>query len=103
DQIVPYFERQEGVASVSVEGDKTREIQLELDEANMTQHRINPQEVMEAVSNTNQASSDGSVEKGTQVLQVRSTGEITSLDGMRQTPILSESNAANVLSDSAKE
>src|SRR5699024_8394266 len=53
DQIVPYFERQEGVASVSVEGEKTREIQLELDEAKMTQYRINPQEVMEAVSNTN--------------------------------------------------
>src|SRR5690625_5882127 len=31
DEIVPYFERQEGVASVSVEGGKEREIQIVLD------------------------------------------------------------------------
>lgn len=102
DQIVPYFERQEGVASVSVEGEKTREIQLELDEAKMTQYRINPQEVMEAVSNTNQASSVGSIEKGTQDLQVRMTGEFTSVDDIKQTPILSESDADIVVSDIAE-
>src|SRR5699024_3140048 len=32
DQIVPFFERQGGVASVSIEGGKEREIQLILDQ-----------------------------------------------------------------------
>src|SRR5690625_659820 len=75
DQVVPFFERQEGVASVSVEGAKTREIQLILDESAMMQYGTNPQEIMEALNDANQSSSVGTIERGTQDLQVRMTGE----------------------------
>src|SRR5699024_4145268 len=40
DQIVPFFEKQSGVASVTVEGEKEREIQLELDQAHMEQYGV---------------------------------------------------------------
>lgn len=102
DQVLPFFERQEGVASVSVEGEKTREIQLMLDEAAMIQYGVNAQEVMQAISDANQASSVGTIEKGTQDLQVRMTGEFTSIDDMRQTVITSESGATISVQDVAE-
>lgn len=101
DQIVPFFERQEGVASVSVEGEKTREIQLVLDEAAMMQYSVSTQEVVQAISDANQANSVGTIEKGTQDLQVRMTGEFTSLDDIKQTVIASESGATIFVDDVA--
>src|SRR5699024_8221446 len=69
DEVVPYFERQEGVASVTVEGEKTREIQLVLNEAKMQQYGIQAQEIMQAINGTNSSSSVGTIEKGRQDLQ----------------------------------
>jgi len=92
DEVVPYFERQEGVASVSVEGGKTREIQLVLNEEDMMQYGIQPQEIMQAINSANTSSSVGTIEKGTQNLQVRITGEFTSLDDIKQTIVQSEND-----------
>src|SRR5699024_10901229 len=83
DQVVPFVERQEGVASVSVEGAKTRDIQLILDESAMMQYGTKPQEIMEALNDANQSSSVGTIGRGTQDLQVRMTGEFTSIDDIR--------------------
>ncbi len=47
NQLVPYFERQEGVASVTIEGAKEREIQLILDQAKLQQYGVNSQLVMQ--------------------------------------------------------
>src|SRR5690625_2181547 len=93
DEVVPYFERQEGVASVTVEGAKTREIQLVLTEAAMNQYGVKRQEVMQAINSANTSSSVGTIDKGAQDLQVRITGEFTSLDDIRQTLIQTQSGA----------
>ncbi|HLR59085.1 MAG TPA: efflux RND transporter permease subunit [Pseudogracilibacillus sp.] len=89
-EVVPYFERQEGVASVTVEGGKEREIQLILDEAALDSHEIGSEEVVQALQSSNQSSSVGSIEKGTQDLQVRVSGEYESLDDIRDTIIQTE-------------
>src|SRR5690625_1295637 len=102
DEVVPYFERQEGVASVTVEGAKTREIQLVLDEAALIQYGINVQEVMQAITSSNQSASVGTIEKGTQDLQVRIAGEYTSLDDIKQTIVQSESQANVKIEDIAE-
>lgn len=101
DEVSPYFERQEGVASVSVEGAKMREIQVELDEARMMQYNINPQEIMQALNDTNQAASVGTIEKGEQDLKVRITGEFTSVADIEQTIVQSQSGASVQVSDVA--
>ncbi|MUK89691.1 MMPL family transporter [Ornithinibacillus sp. L9] len=93
DQIVPYFERQGGVASVTVEGAKTREIQLILDEAKMQQYGVNPQVIMQALNNQNQSSSVGTVERGDKDLQLRVTGTFESLDDIGKTVIQTQSGA----------
>lgn len=100
-EVIPQFERQEGVASVTVEGDRVREIQVELNEHALEQHRIQTHEVMQAIQQTNQSSSVGSVDKGTQNLQVRITGEFTSIDDIKETLIQSEQGATVEVQDVA--
>lgn len=102
EEVSPYFERQEGVASVTVEGAKTREIQLILNEAAMLQYGIQTHEIMQAVNNSNQSSSVGTIEKGNQDLQVRITGEFTSLDDIKKTVVQSESGATVHVEDIAE-
>lgn len=102
DEVVPFFERQEGVASVTVEGAKTREIQLILNEAAMQTYGIQTNEIMQAIRSTNQSASVGTIEKGAQDLQVRITGEFTSIQDIKQTVVQSESGASVQLQDVAK-
>jgi len=102
EEVSPYFERQEGVASVTVEGAKTREIQLILNETAMLQYGIQTHEIMQAVNNSNQSSSVGTIEKGNQDLQVRITGEFTSLDDIKKTVVQSESGATVHVEDIAE-
>lgn len=102
EEVVPYFERQSGVASVSVEGGKTREIQLILDEAAMLSHKINTEDVEQALQGTNRSASVGRIDKGTQDLQVRVQGEFESLEDIRRTLILTEDGNKVHIEDIAK-
>lgn len=101
EQIVPYFERQVGVASVSVEGGLEREIQVELDEARLSQYGITSQSVMQAISDSNNSSSVGTVEQGNQDLQLRVTGEFESINDIEETRIQTEAGGVIQVSDVA--
>lgn len=101
-EVVPIFERQHGVASVSVEGAKTREIQLVLDRTELRKYQLSEQEVLQAVSSTNQSSSVGTIEKGIQSLQVRISGEYESIEDIENTGLLTPSGAQVKLSDIAE-
>ncbi|WP_077329271.1 efflux RND transporter permease subunit [Virgibacillus siamensis] len=102
DQIVPYFERQSGVASVTVEGAKDREIQLILDQAKMQQYGVSAQTIMQSLNNSNQSASAGTVEKGNKDLQLRITGEFESINAIKQTIVQSETGATIHVDDVAK-
>lgn len=102
DQIVPFFERQEGVASVTVEGTKEREIQLILNEAKMQQYGINADQIVQALNGQNKSASVGTVEKGDKDLQLRVSGEFTSIKDIENTLIPQESGATVHVSDVAE-
>src|SRR5699024_10013651 len=102
DDIVPFFERQEGVASVTVEGGKEREIQLILDEAKLQQYGINPQLIVESLNNQNQSASVGTVEKGDKDLQLRVAGEFGSIEAIEQTVLQTEEGATLHVEDVAE-
>src|SRR5699024_467686 len=87
NEVVPYFERQEGVASVTVEGAKEREIQLILDEAALNTHGIGADEVTQAIQICNKSTSVGTIGKGKQNLQIRVSSKYESIDDIRQTII----------------
>lgn len=101
-EVVPIFERQSGVASVSVEGAKTREIQLILNREAMLQYGLREQDVMQAISSTNKAASVGTITKGKQDLQVRISGEYEAISDIGDTMITTESGASYKVSDIAK-
>ncbi|WP_430790284.1 efflux RND transporter permease subunit [Virgibacillus flavescens] len=102
DQIVPYIERQGGVASVSVEGGKEREIQLILDQAKMKQYGVTAQTLVQSLNSTNQSASAGSVDKGTQDLQIRITGELESVEDIKQTIVQTDAGATIHIEDVAE-
>src|SRR5699024_2238994 len=102
EQIVPYFERQGGVASVTVEGAKEREIQLILDQAKLEQYGVSPQAIIESLNSSNKSSSVGKIEKGNQDLQLRVTGEFESLDDIKKTIVQTETEATIHVEDVAE-
>ncbi|GGM32361.1 multidrug ABC transporter [Paraliobacillus quinghaiensis] len=85
DQVISEFERQPGVASVSLEGGQERVIELELDRAKLAQYGLSSQQIMQTLSQVNRSASAGTVAKGDQDLQVRIEGEYTSIDDIRET------------------
>src|SRR5699024_6055654 len=101
-EVVPYFERQEGVASVTVEGGKEREIQLTFDEAALNTEGISSEDVVQALQASNQSSSVGTIEKGDQDLQVRVSGEYESLDDLNRTIIQTQDGKQLYLEDVAE-
>src|SRR5690625_2010352 len=102
NEVVPYFERQEGVASVTVEGGKEREIQLILDQAKLQQYGVSTQELMQALNSSNQSASVGRIDKGNQDLQLRVTGEFESIDDIKNTSIQTQAGAIIHLDDVAE-
>lgn len=101
DEIVPYFERQEGVASVTVEGGKEREIQIILDQAKLEQYGVSTQTLVQALSSANQSASVGTIEKGNKDLQIRVTGDFTSLDDIKETNVQTEAGGVIRVNDIA--
>lgn len=93
NRLVPFLERQEGVASVSIEGGKTREVQVLVDRAQMAQYELNSQTVIQALNSANQSASAGTIEKGQKDLQIRLDGEFGSIEDVKETIIQSPSGA----------
>lgn len=87
DTVVPFLERQNGVASVSVQGGKTREIRVELNQARMQQYGIGASQVIQAIGAENRSASVGSVQKGAEEQQIRVQGEFSSLTDLENTLI----------------
>src|SRR5699024_11162474 len=96
-----FFEPPECLASVSIEGAKTREIQVVVDEEKLTQYRVSPQEVIQVLTETTQSSSVDTISKADQDLIVRITGEFTSVTDIEQTVIQTQSGASINVADVA--
>ncbi|MFD2922969.1 efflux RND transporter permease subunit [Halobacillus naozhouensis] len=87
NRLVPLFERQEGVASVTIEGGRTREVQVMIDRAKMAQYGLNSQTIIQALNSSNQSASAGNIQKGQKDLQIRISGEYESIEDVRETII----------------
>jgi len=101
DTVVPFLERQKGVASVSVQGGKTREIRVELDQAKMQQYGIGASQVIQAIGAENRSASVGSVQKGAEEQQIRVLGEYASLADLENTLIHLQTGATIKVGDVA--
>ncbi|MCA0970996.1 efflux RND transporter permease subunit [Halobacillus litoralis] len=84
-RIVPFLERQGGVASVGIEGGKIREVQVLIDRAQLSQYGLNSQTIAQTITAANQSASAGAVEKGKKDLQLRLEGEFESIEDVENT------------------
>jgi HAE1 family hydrophobic/amphiphilic exporter-1 len=80
DNIVsPAVQRADGVASVTVSGGRTRQIQLLLDQNKLTQYGLTFAQVTSSLSNDNQSTDVGFVYKGDQLVPLSIAGEFKSV------------------------
>ncbi len=85
--IEPAFERLDGVAAIGIEGGKTREIQVQMDQARLVAYGLSGAQIAQAIGGENQSASAGNLARGTQDLQLRINGEFTSIEDIENTPI----------------
>lgn len=87
-QLIPYLERQKGVASVSAAGGKLREIVVEPNRAALARYEVTAAQIVQALRTSNQSVSAGSIVKGQQEMQIRVKGEYSSVEDIRDTLVL---------------
>jgi HAE1 family hydrophobic/amphiphilic exporter-1 len=93
DQIEYRLERVPGIAAVSVRGGLDREIHVNLDPDKLKGLRISLDAVRNAVKAANVNLPAGSVTTGRSEINIRTPGEFTSLDQLRQTVVLERGGA----------
>lgn len=86
-EVQPAFEKAPGVASATISGGKEREIQVNLDEGLLLNYGLTGSQVVAALSADNRTISAGTVERGTQEVQLRVVGEYSSVDDIKNTLI----------------
>ena len=87
EEIQPAFERVAGVASAGIEGGRTREIQVLLDQGKLAAYGITGSQVAQAIGAENRAASAGNLTRGNQDLQLRIDGQFTSIHDIEETAI----------------
>jgi HAE1 family hydrophobic/amphiphilic exporter-1 len=83
DQVVPFFQRVSGVASVSVKGVPDQELQVKLSLRSLANRHISPVDVLHTLQANNVTIPAGSVQFHGSNLNVRSVGEFSSLEQVR--------------------
>lgn len=88
DDIIGKIERIEGVASVSVVGGKENEIRITLLPDKLKGYNITPSTVMQSIAAENLNLPAGEVKQGNSTLTLRSVGEFSSIEEIRDLPIM---------------
>lgn len=88
DDITSKIERIEGVASVSVMGGKEKEIRITLLPDKLKGYNITPSTVMQSLAAENLNLPAGEVKQGNSTLTLRSVGEFSSIEEIRDLPIM---------------
>lgn len=102
NEVEPLLTRADGVASVTIEGGKTREILVELDRSALARYGISSGQIMQALFSENQSASAGVISRGDQELQIRVVGEYTSIKQIEETLLPLYSGGTVRLSDVAQ-
>ncbi|RSL33076.1 efflux RND transporter permease subunit [Salibacterium salarium] len=87
DRIQPQLEQGNGVASASIEGLQSREIQVQLNVEELNRYELTPDDVINSLGAENQTGSAGNVESGSQDIQLRVDGEFQSINDIENTII----------------
>ncbi len=100
--LVPRFERVEGVAAVTVNGGLRRQIHVELSKEKITALDLSVDRVVNAIRSENQNIPLGEVDEGDTTYLLRSPGQFQTLDQLRDLVVLTRNNAPVYLRDIAE-
>lgn len=87
DEIRPYLEQVDGVASVSVSGGRERQINVELDVDRLIALGMTPLSVVELIQRENLSVPAGGFDEGDRRIAVRTLGELRSVEELRSLPV----------------
>ncbi len=100
--IIPRLEQVDGVARVSLRGAEIREIQVQLDRAQMEARRVGVNDVIAALRKSNVTQPAGDFERGDTRILVRNRGEYRQLEEIRQTVVVNRAGAVVRVADIAE-
>jgi HAE1 family hydrophobic/amphiphilic exporter-1 len=100
--LVPRFERVEGVAAVTVNGGLRRQIHVELSKEKITALDLSVDRVVTAIRSENQNIPLGEVDEGDTTYLLRSPGQFQTLDQLRDLVVLTRNGAPVYLRDIAE-
>jgi len=95
ETIKPRLQAVQGVASVSVAGGREAEVEVLIDPAKLAAFGVPLGDVQKKLSENNITFPAGSIEEGRQKITVRSVGEFTSLDQIKDVVIRDETQKSN--------
>ena len=99
DTIKPRLERLEGVASVSVQGGKEREIEVRLHPAALEGYGVGMDQIIQTLAAENLTLPAGTVREGEEELLLRTTGEFRSVEEIGEVNIMTPAGVAVKLKD----
>ncbi|MGO1527480.1 MAG: efflux RND transporter permease subunit, partial [Senegalia sp. (in: firmicutes)] len=102
DELSGRLERLEGVASVNISGGYEKEINIEADLAKLQNYGINMDSIAQIIGAQNMSMPGGTIEKGIQNLTIRTSGEFSDVDEIRNLQINLPTGATIPLSDVAE-
>ncbi len=102
DNVVNRLERIEGVASVNLSGGITREIRVTVDPAKLAGYGLTTSTLSNIMKAENMNLPSGSLTQGETTVSIRTIGEFTSVQQIRDLPITTGSGAVIHLSDVAQ-
>ncbi len=101
NDLVPRFERVEGVAAVTVNGGLRRQIHIELSKEKITALDLSVDRVVNAIRSENQNMPLGEIDEGDTTYLLRSQGEFQNLDEIRDLVVLTKNGVPVYLRDIA--
>ncbi|WZL71808.1 efflux RND transporter permease subunit [Clostridiaceae bacterium 35-E11] len=101
DELTSRFERIEGVASVSTYGGNEKEVRIEVDQEKLSGYQLTLAQIQNLLRSENLNLPGGKVSKGNVELLARTTGEFSTVDDIKNVPIVLKSGEIIKLSDIA--
>ena len=102
NEISPRFERVDGVAAVNVNGGLRRQIHVELSKEKVTALNLSVNQVVQGLRQENQNTPLGEVYQGDSTFLVRSQGQFTSLEDIRNLVVMTREGVPVYLRDIAE-
>jgi HAE1 family hydrophobic/amphiphilic exporter-1 len=101
NEIVPRFERVDGVASVTVNGGLRRQIHVELSKEKITALNLSVNQVVQTLRSENQNTPLGEIYQGDSTFLVRSQGQFQSVEDIRNLVVITRQGVPVYLRDIA--